>query len=52
MHAWVLGALYLGGADARVAAGAGALREFTPSAATTLQRLLAPVAPVYANTYF
>jgi predicted acetyltransferase len=52
MDAWVLGALYLGGADARVAAGAGALREFETAAASTLQRLLAPAVPVYANTYF
>ena len=52
MDAWVLGALYLGGADARTASAAGALREFTPSSAATLQRLLASAAPVYANTQF
>ncbi|WP_044438749.1 GNAT family N-acetyltransferase [Agreia bicolorata] len=52
MDAWVLGALYLGGADARVAAAAGALREVTPGAATTMQRLLAPAVPVYSNTSF
>jgi predicted acetyltransferase len=52
LDAWVLGALYLGGADARVARTAGVLREFTPAAAATLQRLLAPAAPVYSNTYF
>lgn len=52
MDAWVLGALYLGGADARVAQAAGALRELTPSSAATLQRILAPAVPVYANTYF
>jgi predicted acetyltransferase len=52
MDAWVLGSLYLGGADARIAAAAVALTEKVPSAATTLQMLLAPAAPVYANTYF
>jgi len=52
MDAWVLGALYLGGADARVAAAAGALREVVPGSATMLQRLLAPATPVYCNTAF
>ena len=52
MDAWVLGALYLGGADARVAAAGGALREITPGAAATLQRLLTPAVPVYSNTAF
>jgi predicted acetyltransferase len=52
MDAWVLGALYLGGADARVAAAGGALREVSAGAATALQRLLVPAAPVYSNTSF
>lgn len=52
MDAWVLGAVYLGGADARVAVAAGALTELTPESAAALQRLLAPAVPVYANTYF
>jgi predicted acetyltransferase len=52
MDAWVLGALYLGGADPRVAAAGGAVKELTPGSAATLQRLLAPAVPVYANTYF
>jgi predicted acetyltransferase len=52
MDAWVLGALYLGGADPRVATAAGSLKELTPGSAATLQRLLAPAASVYANTYF
>jgi predicted acetyltransferase len=52
MDAWVLGALYLGGADPRVAAAAGALKEHTPGSVGMLQRLLAPAVPVYANTYF
>ena len=52
MDAWVLGALYLGGADPRVAAAAGALSEVVPGSAETLQRLLAPAVPVYCNTAF
>lgn len=52
MDAWVLGAVYLGGADPRILRDAGALRELTVGSALELQRLLAPESPVYANTYF
>jgi predicted acetyltransferase len=52
MEAWVLGALYLGGADPRVLRDAGALLEFSAGSALELQRLLASESPVYANTFF
>lgn len=52
LDAWVLGSLYLGGADPLTLAAAGQLTEHTPGSASTLRRLLAPDTPVYGITPF
>jgi predicted acetyltransferase len=52
LDAWVLGSLYLGGADPGTLAAAGQLHEHTPGAVRTLSTLLAPDQPVYGITPF
>lgn len=52
LDAWVLGSLYLGGADPLVLAAAGQLREHTEGAVAALRTLLAPDQPVYGITPF
>lgn len=52
LDAWVLGSLYLGGADPLTVAAAGQLVEHTPGAVATLRTLLAPDRPVYGITPF
>lgn len=52
LDAWVLGSLYLGGADPLTVAAAGQLVEHTPGAVRTLRALLAPDRPVYGITPF
>lgn len=50
--AWVLGSLYLGGADPVILRAAGQLVEHTPGAAGRLRTLLASDGPVYGITHF
>jgi predicted acetyltransferase len=50
--AWVLGSLYLGGADPVVLRAAGQLVEHTDGAASRLRALLASDGPVYGITHF
>ncbi|MCP2031759.1 putative acetyltransferase [Okibacterium sp. HSC-33S16] len=50
--AWVLGSLYLGGADPVVLRAAGQLVEHRPGAAGRLRTLLASDGPVYGITHF
>ena len=52
LDAWVLGSLYLGGAEPLVLAAAGQLVEHTAGAVATLRGLLAPDQPVYGITPF
>jgi predicted acetyltransferase len=52
LDAWVLGSLYLGGADPLSLAAAGQLVEHSPGAVRTLRMLLAPDQPVYGITPF
>ncbi|WP_378144537.1 GNAT family N-acetyltransferase [Cnuibacter sp. UC19_7] len=52
VDASTLASLYLGGADARVLAAAGAVQEHTAGAAARLHRLLASDTPVYGISHF
>lgn len=52
IDAWVLGSIYLGGADPVVLRAAGQLVEHTDGAATRLRALLASDGPVYGITHF
>lgn len=52
LDAWVLGSLYLGGADPGTLAAAGQLIEHSPGAVRALRSLLAPDQPVYGITPF
>jgi predicted acetyltransferase len=52
LDAWVLGSLYLGGADPLSLAAAGQLIEHSPGAIRSLRTLLAPDQPVYGITPF
>jgi predicted acetyltransferase len=52
LDAWVLGSLYLGGADPLTLAAAGQLVEHTEGAVRALRTLLAPDRPVYGITPF
>ena len=52
LDAWVLGSLYLGGADPLTLAAAGQLVEHSPGAVGALRTLLAPDQPVYGITPF
>jgi predicted acetyltransferase len=52
LDVWVLGSLYLGGADPQSLAAAGQLVEHSPGAVRTLRTLLAADGPVYGITPF
>ncbi|SFN77898.1 GNAT family N-acetyltransferase [Mycetocola miduiensis] len=52
LDVWVLGSLYLGGADPLSLAAGGQLVEHSPGAVCTLRALLAPDVPVYGITPF
>ncbi len=52
LDAWVLGSLYLGGADPLTVLAGGQLIEHTAGAVATLRGLLAPDRPVYGITPF
>ncbi|WP_411721916.1 GNAT family N-acetyltransferase [Mycetocola sp.] len=52
LDVWVLGSLYLGGADPLSLAAAGQLAEHSPGAVRTLRNLLASDQPVYGITPF
>jgi predicted acetyltransferase len=52
LDVWMLGSLYLGGADPLSLAAAGQLVEHSPGAVRTLRTLLAPDQPVYGITPF
>jgi predicted acetyltransferase len=52
LDAWVLGSLYLGGADPLILTAAGQLVEHSPGAVRTLRALLAADGPVYGITPF